>query len=195
MAEIKIAGKSALAPFVILGLAILALLIYLLFSYTTLQEKPVVRAGLSAPASISIHESNRKINDFATFVNGNANKSGLDDTYTANALLKLAEAINAVASESGYKVSADLNEVKDYTHKITSASFETTKPEEIGKATRIVTEALVEMQQARFPTLVAEAGELKKSLASINPDVPMPEQKGALKAFFSKAARLLQKMN
>jgi len=50
-------------------------------------------------------------------------------------------------------------------------------------------------QQAKYPSLVAEATEIKQAAAAINPDVLTLNQKEAVKTFFRKAADLLSKMN
>jgi hypothetical protein len=195
MAEIKMAQKSGVTSLVVLGLAILALLIYLLFSYTTLQEKSVARADLSASSLTNTEEGSIKVKEFVAFVNTRADQMGDNPTYTMQALFELTEAINAVAAEHGFNISADLNKVKDDGYKPAKVSPKTKEAGEISKAADILSEALVEMQQARFPTLVAEAGELQKCSASINPGVPIPEQKDALKSYFTHAASLLTKMS
>lgn len=195
MTEIKMAGKSGLVPFVIIGLAILAMLVYLLFSYTTFDEEPVIMADVSVPLPKITDETNRKVNDFVAFVYSGTNKVSANQTYIAGALSKMTAAINAVADRSGYNVNADLKKVEELTHTITTTSSKINKANEIAEATTILSKAMLGVQHAKFPALVTEASELEKFSASINPHLPPSNQKGSLKAFFSKAADLLKKMS
>lgn len=186
MTEIKIEKKKPVWPWILLGLAIVALLIYLLYDK---DEKPV------STELINVHENNSTVAAFVTFINADTNKMSLDHAYTNEALLKLTGAINAMAGETGYNVQADLDKAKEYADKITNDPFETTHADNIRKATDILSTSLQNLQQAKYPQLAAEAEDLKNASASINPDALTLDQRDAVKSFFSKAADLLQKMN
>lgn len=194
MAEIKIERKKSVWPWAILALVLIAGIIYLYYSLTTVRSHEVDNNSDNTEL-INKHENNSTVNGFISFVNDDNNKMSLDHTYTNNALLKLTQATDAMASEIGYDVKADLDKAKEYADKITNDPFETSHADKIRKATDILSRALVNMQQAKYPSLAAEAAELKKASASINPDVLTLDQKDAVKSFFSKAANLLAKMN
>ncbi len=194
MTEIKIEKKRAVWPWVLLGLGILALLIYLLFSYTHTDDSAVME-NAGGTELINVRENNSTVSAFVTFVNDDANKMSLDHSYTNGALLKLTQAIDAMAAETGYNVRADLDKAKEYANKITNDPFETTHADNIRKAADILSTSLQNMQQAKYRELALDAEELKKASAAIDPDVLTLDQKGAVKSFFGKAADLLQKMN
>jgi len=119
----------------------------------------------------------------------------LDHTYTSQALLKLSAATKAIADKINYNTNADLDKVNDYADKITNDPFETTHADNIRRAADILSTLIEHVQQVKYPALRAEAGELRKAAASINPDVLTLDQKNAVKSFFSKAAALLEKIN
>jgi hypothetical protein len=194
MAEIKIEKKKSVLPWAILALVLIAGIIYLYYSLTTVRDDKVAdntnNTELTDP-----HGNNTTVTSFVSYVNDDTNKMSLDHNYTNNALLKLTDAIEAKASDIGYDVKVDLNGAKEYADKITNDPFETTHANNIRKAADILSTSLANMQQAKYPALAAEAGELKNASASINPDVLTLDQKNAVKSFFSKAANLLSKMN
>ncbi len=194
MTEIKIEKEKPVWPWILTGLGILALLIYLLFSYTHTNESAEIK-NTEGIELLNVHENNSTVAAFVAFVDNDTNKMSLDHAYSSQAVLKLTGAISAMAGETGYNVQSDLDKAKEYANKITNGRFETTHADNIRKAADILSTALQKMQQAKYPALATEAEELKKASASINPDVLTLDQKSAVKSFFSKAADLLQKMN
>jgi CHASE3 domain sensor protein len=197
MTEIKIEKKSAVWPWILLGLGILALLIYLLFSYTHNEsvETNFETNNTEGTKLINVRENNSTVAAFVSFVNNDTNKMSLDHSYTNAALLKLTQAIEAMAAETGYNVRADVDKAKEYTNKITHDPSETTHADNIRKAADILSASLQNMQQAKYPELATEAEELRRAAASIDPGVLTLDQKDAVRSFFGKAANLLQKMN
>lgn len=194
MAEIKIEKKRAMWPWVLLAILIIGGIIYLYYSLTTVRDNPVAEDANSTEL-IDKRENNSTVNEYITFVNNDTNKMGLDHVYANTALLKLNAAIDAMASETGFDVKADLDKAKDYADKITNDPFETSHADNIRKAADILSTALVNMQRVKYPSLTSDSHDLKDASASINPDTLTLDQKDAVKSFFSKAASLLQKMN
>lgn len=189
MTEIKIEKKKPVWPWILIGLGIIALLIYLL-GFRDRKEDEADTADL-----ISVNENNSTVAAFVNYVEVDTNKMSLDHAYTNEALLKLTDATSAMAGEIGYDVRADLDKVKEYATQITKDPFETTHADNIRKAADILTNVLQNMQQAKYPGLTNEVAELRNASASINPAVLTLDQKDAVKSFFGKAADLLQKMN
>lgn len=192
MTEIKIEKRKPVWPWILAGLCILALLVYFL-NFTGKEEE--IREGPDNADLISVNENNSTVAAFITFVENDTNKMGLHHTYTHEAFLKLTEATNAIADEIDYNVRADLDKVKEYADKITNDSFAETHADNIRKAADVLTNALQNMQQAKYPGLSNEVAELKNASASINSDALTLDQKDAVKSFLSKAADLFKKMN
>ncbi len=189
MTEIKFEKKKTIWPW-LLGIGFLAAIIYLLYTLTTLKEENTRSAEL-----INVKENNGPVKEFVTFVNNDSNKMTLDHTYTSQALLKLSAATKAIADKINYDTNADLDKVNDYAGKITNDPIETTHADNIRRAADTLSTLIEHVQQVKYPALRAEAGELRKAAASINPDVLTLDQKNAVKSFFSKAAALLEKIN
>ncbi len=183
-----------------LGLVIVALLVYFLaFCDNVKKTEAVTEAdnitNTNEPDLIEVKENNGTVAAYVNFVENSKEKMSLDHAYTNEALLKLIEATNAMANEVGYDVQADIEQAKEYAKMITNDPFETTHADNIRKADGILTNALQNIQKAKYPTLATEVEALKSASESIKPGVLTLDQKEAVKNYFAKAADLLQKMN
>lgn len=196
MAEIKIEQKKPIWPWLLVGLVIVALLVYFL----VFRDKGENIEGDSITYTnesdlLGVKENNGTVAAYVDFVENSKEKMSLDHDYTNDALLKLIEATDAIAIEVGYDVQADLEKVREYANRITKDPFETTHADNIREADEILTNVLQNLQKAKYPSLADEVSALKSALESIKPGVLTLEQKDAVKNYFAKAADLLQKMN
>ena len=109
--------------------------------------------------------------------------------------MKLTRAITAKAGQIDHGISANLETVKKHADQITQDPFETTHANSIRKAAGILTDAMQNMQKAKYPNLSGRADEDRDAANSIKPDVLTLEQRESVKTFFGKSADLLRNMN
>ncbi|MFA5419669.1 MAG: hypothetical protein WC341_14555 [Bacteroidales bacterium] len=200
MAEIKIEQKKQIWPWLLVGLVIAALLVYLLVFRDNGKNAEVLTkadyiTNTNEPALLSAKESNSAVATYVNFVESNKDKMSLDHAYTNEALLKLIDATKAKANEVGYEVRADIDKAKEYAKMITKDPFETTHADNIKKADDIITVVLQNIQKAEYPGLADEVEALRSASESIKPGVLTLDQKDAVKNYFNKASDLLKKMN
>ncbi|MCP9769891.1 hypothetical protein EGI22_18455 [Lacihabitans sp. LS3-19] len=200
MAEIKIEQKQQIWPWIVAGLAILALLIYFLVfrdskNNSETATEAVYNSSTYAPNLIGINENNGTVVAYVNFVEDSKKLMSLDHAYTNEALLKLIGATEAMANEVGFEVQADMEKVKEYSEMITVDPFETTHADNIRKADDMLSKVLQNIQKAKYPSLASEVEDLKNASESIKPGILTLDQKDAVKNYFAKAAELLQKMN
>lgn len=139
-------------------------------------------------------ENNSTVAAFVTYVNENNNKVP-DHQYISNALVKMTDAVNAMAGEIGYSVALDLAAAKTDAMKITQDANETTHADNIRKAAEILSGALKNMQLTNYESLSVPAADLQTDAEAIRPDVLVHNQKDAVGKFLKDAAMLLDKMN
>ena len=193
MAEIRIEKKEPVWPWLLLALGLTALLLYL-FVFNKKDE--VADTGPAAPTNlIDVRENNATVASYVTFVQADTGRMSLNHAYTNEALLKLNDAINAMAGEAGFDVTANLDLAKQHADSITHKPFETTHANHIRKAADIFSTSMQNMQQAKYPSLANEAAEVRTAASVISPDILTLDQRDAVKGFFRAAAELLQKMN
>lgn len=198
MTEIKIEKKKPILVWIILVIAVIALLIYFLGYYNDNTEqydtKTTENINEEPKDLIGVKENNSIVVTYINFVENDKNMN-LDQDYTHGALLKFTDAVQAMANEVGFDVQADIDKVKEYAERITVDPFATSHANDIRKATEILTNAIRNLQQTKYPGLANDVTDLKNASESINPDVLTLEQKDSVKSFFRKGADLLKKMN
>ena len=200
MAEIKIEQKKPIWPWLLIGLVLVALLVYFLGFYNSGKNTEVLTnddyINNTKESDILIEkEYNSIVASYVKFIDVGNNKMSLDHEFTNEALLKLVDATNAIAIEVGYEVREDIEKVNEYANMITEDPFETTHAGNIRSATDILTNVLQNIQKAKFPSLADEVEVLRSASESINPKVLTLNQKDAVKNYFAKASDLLKKMN
>ncbi|MDQ6890961.1 MAG: hypothetical protein M3Z56_11870 [Bacteroidota bacterium] len=198
MAEIKIKKKKTIWPWIIAGLLILAAIIYFLFfrnDHDDVVADTTTTAAADTTGMASTNQNNSAVTDYVAFINSDTATMGLDHVYTHTALVKLANATKAMADKAGYDVQADIDKAKGYTDKITDDPTATTHADNIKNAAGILSTALQNLQQAKYPQLSSEAQKVKEASADISMADVTLDQKHTVKTFFSDAADLLKKMN
>src|SRR5688500_14002478 len=161
--------KKPVWPWILLGLGIVALLIYF-FAFRNDNKK-------EATDLINVRENNSTVAAYVNFIDADTNKMSLDHKFTNEALLKLTDATDAMANEIGYDVKADLDKVKQLANEITNDPFETTHADKIRKAAEMLSNVMQNMQKAKYPGLANDVSELKNASASSNPVVLTLDQK------------------
>ncbi len=201
MAEIKIEKKSApIWPWVLVALAVVALLIYLFSSGDENNERDEMTEVTTSDSSYAsstheVSENNTAVLAFVSFIRDDPDQMGLDHEFTNEALLRLTNATNAMAEKVGYNAQQDMTQVRTHTQKITSDPFETTHANSIREAAGILAQSLKNIQQKAFSGLASDADGVKSAAAGIKGNVLTLDQKGEIKSFFRKSADLLEKMN
>ncbi len=191
MTEIKIEKKKPVWPWILLVLGLLAAAWF--FFFRNDKDEPVETA--TNTSQIDTTENNDAVKAYVMFINSDTNTMGLDHAFASEALTKLTDATDAKATEAGYDVKADIAKAKQYADDITKDPMSTTHADKIKGAADVLSTALQNMQQAKYPALNTESTDVKSAAAAIDAQTLTLDQRVAVKSFFSKAADLLNKMN
>ena len=109
MTEIKIEKKKPVWPWILLVLGLLVAA-WLLF-FRNDKDEPAETGNKTA---IDVHENNNIVATYVTFINSDTNTMSLDHAFTSDALTKLTDAVDAMATEAGYDVKVDIAKAKQY---------------------------------------------------------------------------------
>lgn len=195
MTEIKIEKKQPIWPWILLVLGLL-LAAWFFFLRNDNDDNYTDETTIAdTTAMIDVHENNNIVVTYVTFINADTNTMGLDHAYTSEALTRLSDAVDAMATEVGYEVKSDIARAKQLADEIKKDPVATNHADKIRSAADIVSTSLQNIQQAKYPGLSAEAAEVKSAASAINPETSTLDQKDTVKSFFRKAADLLSKMN
>lgn len=198
MAEIKIEKKKTIWPWVLIGLLILAVILYFLFFRKDNDDNIAGAANTTivADSANNMHTNeNNTVDAYITYLNSDTATMGLDHVFTHNALIKLIDAIKATADKQGFNIQGDLDKAKEDAEKITGDPMATTHADFIKDATTKISMALQNMQEAKYPQLSAESQKVKNASNDINTAELTLDQKHTVKTFFNDAGDLLKKMN
>ncbi|MFO8146893.1 MAG: hypothetical protein R6U03_05835 [Gillisia sp.] len=201
MAEIKIEKKKPVWPWIMLAAVVIALLVLLFANpwdddedYEEVEETTEMVTTEKTDLQ-NTREENSTVIAYVEWINTNKGQMGIDHEFTHQAITKLANATQAMANEIDFNIEAELSKAKQYADEIMKEPYETSHADKIRKATDMLSRALVNMQQAKYPGLKEEAQEVRSASTKIKPEEFTLDQKEDVKDFFRKAADLLQKMN
>lgn len=191
MTEIKIEKKKSILPWILLILGLLAAAWFFFFR----NDKDESEETADKTVLVDNRENNSTVGAYITFINSDTNTMSLDHAYSSEALTKLTDAVDAMATEAGYDVKVDIDKARQYAEEITKDPLVTTHADKIRSAADVLSTSLQNLQQAKYPSLSAEATDVKSAAAAITPETLTLDQRDAVKLFFKKAADLLKKMN
>jgi len=198
MTEIKIEKKKPVWTWILLVLGLLVAVFAAWFFFIRNDNaEPVATADETADetALIDVHENNNIVTAYVTFIDADTATMGLDHVFTSEAFTKLTNAVDAMATEAGYDVKADIAKAKQLADEITNDPMATVHADKIRSGADLLSTCIQNIQQAKYPGLSAEAADVKSAASAINPETLTLDQRDAVKSFFRKAADLLNKMN
>ena len=121
MTEIKIEKKAAIWPWLLLAIGVLAAVWF--FFLRNNDVKPEEEANTIS--LIDVQEGKNILTSYFLFINSNTNAMSLDHTFTSEAIVKLTNAVDAMATEVNYDVKDDIAKAKQLANEITRDSFAT----------------------------------------------------------------------
>jgi len=121
MTEIKIEKKAAIWPWLLLALGVLAAVWF--FFLRNNDVEPVEEANTIS--LIDVQEGNSIVASYVLFINSDTNTMSLDHTFTKEAIVKLTNAVDAMATEVNYDVKGDIAKAKQLVNEITIDSVVT----------------------------------------------------------------------
>ncbi len=212
MADIDIEKKNPVWPWILAAVIIAVILLIIFIDTDSADEEVVDEAPIENTTAVSnlnggenlieAEESIATVESYVTFINNNEWEMGLEHEYTHDALIMLTDAIESLANEVDYELGANLGEVRDIANTITEEPLSEQHGNRITEAFRILTDALMGMQQAYYPTLSEDVANMDEDVTrleeiarNLNPDELTLEQKEIVKSYFNQAAQVLNEMN
>jgi len=214
MAEIKIEKKKPIWPWIILALVILALLYFLVFANDDTNDDlddtntEQVEEGTAWESDTTFQDNNRTadwdeqnqsgtnqgVDGYLAYIS-DEQRMGVDHEYTNNALLQLANAVEAKANEVNYDISAEMESIREDARQIQEDPTSTNHANTIKDAGTKLADVIQDMQEEHFPNLSNDAEEVKTAAQNINESTETHQQRDQIKKFFEEAGDVLRKMS
>ncbi len=132
---------------------------------------------------------------YSEYVTNDNDKMGIDHVYTYTALDKLIAAIREVADENDYDVKVDLDMAMQKSDAIKKDPTSLKHANMIKDGFMVITKAMRNIQQAKYPNLSGEIDQLDKLANNVQDDEATLDQKDNIKSFFDKSSDILSKMS
>lgn len=209
MAEIKIEKKKPVWPWILLGLLILAVILYFVFAnddnttgdrednteledttYTGQSDENTTRWEDNTAANTTGDE----VSTYLTHV-GDQSRMGVDHEYTNNALIHLINAVETKARQVNVDIDKDLQQMREDARQITQNPQGTNHANKIKQVGTRIAGTLETIQEEKFPNLSKDVEEVRTAAQNIETSVLTLDQKDKINSFFNEAADVLRKMS
>lgn len=209
MAEIKIKKEKPIWPWILVGLAILAIILFFVFAdnddddYTDDVDDVTTEQRVDDDYNNASDEKDTydaKTASFSTALEsysnyiGETEKMEIDHEYSNGALIYLVNAIEAKANDLKIDVSANLNEARANANKITKDPYKVNHADLIKNSGMIIVNAIRKIQREKFPNLSDNVSRLEQNVASIEKNTETLNQKETVNMFYQSAEEVLSNM-
>lgn len=196
MTEIRVEKKErSIWPWLLLALLALAVILYFVFRDNDHDDMAVVTDDTTTTATMQAPQQDMNaVASYVAFVNGDTGRMSLDHNYSSTALTRLIDAVAYKANAAGIDVQADMDKARAAAGQIKEEPYETSHANKIRDAADIISTAIQNLQQSKYPALSSEVSSLKNAAAAIKPAELTLNQKTEVQTFFDRAAAALQKM-
>lgn len=201
MTQLHIERKERTAwPWVLLGLLLVALLLWFVFGRADTDEgavadrtPPVLTDSAPVAAAVAMPA---ELSEFVRFVDTRSGaEAGAAHDYTADGLRRLADALGAVAtsaSVSGVDVDQRLTGIRERADAMQREPTSTQHALQAREAAMLAGGLLQQMQAARAGTVESAPGPVNDAAQAISAERPLLEQVSEVQRFFEQAASALR---
>jgi hypothetical protein len=209
MAEIKIEKKKPVWPWILLGLIILAVILYFVFAD---EDTDDVYDDDNTEQVITTSESEENMDDMDTatweddnlsgddsasmYVThiGDTEKMGIDHEYSSEALVLLINALENRTEEANINTDIEIQELKNDVRDIKEDPQSLTHANAIKNVGMKIANLMEKVQKEKFPNISQDVQEVRTAVQNIQPSTPTLDQKDAVNSFYKEAGDVLQNM-
>ncbi len=209
MADIDVERKEGtpIWPWIV-GLLVLALLAWLLFSLLDRDEDPTavgvmpvdtLAEGMpAAPVAGGPPAAGDVLQQYQQQCTGAEGEMGLDHQFVANCLRQLADAADTALSRpsgAGVEARGELEEVRRRAQELEQSPPDATNHAALASGAFTSAAALIErMQSPAYPDLASQASEVRSAATGLQAQGDLLQQRDQVHAFFQEAGEALQAM-
>ena len=208
MADINVERKDTPVWPWIVGLLVLALLAWLLYSMLGRDDDPArtavlpadtVAEGMAAPpVAGGPAGAGDVLQQYQQTCTGAQGEMGVDHAFVARCLRHLADVADTALARpgaEGVNARGELEEVRRRADALEQSPPEATDHSALASGAFTSAAALIErMQREGYPAASGEAAEVRSAATSLQPDRPLLEQRDAVHGFFQRAGTALNAM-
>ncbi|WP_100615746.1 hypothetical protein [Confluentibacter citreus] len=210
MAEIKIEKKSPIWPWILLAIAVIAIIVY--FVYNNEDNPSIYDNDTNSEMRDTISNtyddgyqstapyvgSSNAVQEFENSII-DSTRIGIDSTYTKTAIVNLAKVVSLKADQLNLQPSIALENLKYYSDRsngMTNSELpESSEIINFKTVSKDIVTVLETIQTKNYPSLQDEVSELKEASSKIDNNIATKEQQSTIQTFFTKAKKVVNNMN
>ncbi|CAM4141267.1 hypothetical protein [Gillisia limnaea] len=209
MAELKIEKKKPVWPWILLGLIILAVILYFVLADNDTDDVDDVDDNTEQIITSEPEEDYSEM-DTATWEDdnlsgddsvskyvahiGDTEKMGIDHKYSSEALILLVNALENRAEEANINTDVEMQELKSDVRDIKEDPQSLDHANSIKNVGMKIVSLMDRIQNEKFPNISQDVQEVRTAVQNIQPSTPTLDQKDAMNSFYKEAGDVLQKM-
>ncbi len=209
MAELKIEKKKPVWPWILLGLIILAVILYFVLADNDTDDVDDVDDNTEQIITTEPEEDYSEM-DTATWEDdnlsgddsvskyvahiGDTEKMGIDHKYSSEALILLVNALENRAEEANINTDVEMQELKSDVRDIKEDPQSLDHANSIKNVGMKIVSLMDRIQNEKFPNISQDVQEVRTAVQNIQPSTPTLDQKDAMNSFYKEAGDVLQKM-
>ena len=211
MAEIKIEKKSPIWPWILLLIAVIAIIVYFFYNNDadTIYDEDIQSEAIDTISSNTHNEAygvagphmgaTSVVQEFEKSLS-DSTRIAVDSIYTKTAIVNLAKVVTMKADELDVQPSMALENLKFYSEqKALSTDTEIPGKNSIYNNFKTVSKDIVTVletiQSENYPSLQNDVMELKQTSSKIENNIATKEQQTTIQTFFTKAKKVINEMN
>lgn len=205
MAEIKIEKKKPIWPWILAALAVL-LVLFLIFSGSDddvdIDSETMTTDTLEMDDdtydtdTLTSNQTSMEVNEYVTYIRQDSEaRMGLQHIYTETALTRLAAAVEAKANKANVSVQQEMDRVDSVADYLNEDTYQDQHADSLRVAFQQISNAIEKIHQQSGQNNNIDVEGLKSRAEAVKPGQLTLNQKDDVRAFFDKAADLLQQMD
>jgi hypothetical protein len=208
MAEIKIEKKTPVWPWILLGLLILAVILYFVFADDDTDDvyddddTEQVMTPSETEEDYSENTANWEddnlsgddsVSKYVAHI-GDKEKMGIDHQYSSEALVLLINALENRTEEANINTDVEMEELKKDVRAIKEDPQSLNHANSIKNVGMKIVNLMEKVQKEKYPNISQDVQETRTAVQNIQPSTPTLDQKDAMNSFYKEAGDVLQKM-
>lgn len=202
MAEINIEKrKSPVWPWILLAVLAIAAVIWWIDDDDpdTFQTEEVAQIDEENNFDANNMQENGQegnVREYISYIEENGNKITVSHKYSHDALTRLADALEEVATENNAELQNEnaLKELRDKADQLKETTSSTQHANLLSEASKNAAD-IIENLKADLPENSTDISDLKDAAESINPNALLTNQKNEVHRFFNESAEVLEAMS
>lgn len=136
------------------------------------------------------------VREYISYIEENGNKITVSHKYSHDALTRLADALEEVATENNAELQNEnaLKELRDKADQLKETTSSTQHANLLSEASKNAAD-IIENLKADLPENSTDISDLKDAAESINPNALLTNQKNEVHRFFNESAEVLEAMS